>query len=99
MISRLSKYCCFIIVALANLITSAQNLITNGDFESGGAGTGIQTTYFLVTANSTPRSYAIVTNAGPFNSVFSNTCRDHTTTTVRLLVVDGANSADGYVNL
>lgn len=70
----------------------AQNLITNGDFESGGAGTGFQTNYFLVASNSTPRSYAIVNNPAPINSVFSNVCRDHTTTTGKMMVVDGANS-------
>ena len=95
MISRLRKCCYLVLFAFANFSLNAQNLITNGDFESGGAGTGFQTNYFLVGSNSTPRSYAIVSNAGPINAAFSNACRDHTTATGNMMVVDGANSGAG----
>ncbi len=92
MILKLIKPLVFYILFLNTLSITSQNLITNGDFESGGAGIGFQTNYFLTTSNSTPRNYAIVSNAGPINSVFSNACTDHSTVGVNMMVVDGATS-------
>ncbi len=92
MILKAIKPLYFYFILLSALSLSSQNLITNGDFEGGGAGSGFQTNYFLVSSNSTPRSYAIVNNAGPINAVFSNVCRDHTSTTGKMMVVDGATS-------
>lgn len=86
------KFLSLFITFLFSLNIASQNLITNGGFEIGGAGTGFQTNYFVVSSNSTPRSYAIVNNAGPINGVFSNACTDHSASGVNMMVVDGATS-------
>ncbi len=56
----------FLITALSNPTIYAQNLLTNGDFESGGSGTGfLLHNYSLinpVNGTSTPGKYAITTN-------------------------------------
>lgn len=79
-------------ILLASVSGFAQNLITNGDFESGGVGTGFQTNYFLVSSNSGPRNYAIVSDPSTINSNFSNACTDHSSTGNKMMVVDGATS-------
>ncbi len=86
------KIIALFITILSSIGISSQNLLTNGDFESGGVGNGFQTNYFLVSSNSSPRSYAIVSNAAPINAVFSNICTDHSASGVNMMVVDGANS-------
>jgi gliding motility-associated-like protein len=86
------KFVTVFITILSSLNIYSQNLITNGDFESGGAGNGFQTNYFLVSSNSGPRNYAIVNNASTINSVFSNACTDHTASAGKMMVVDGATS-------
>jgi gliding motility-associated-like protein len=92
MMQRISKSLYFYIILLSSLGLSAQNLITNGDFESGGAGVGFQSNYILVTSNSGPRNYAIVSDPSTINSNFSNACTDHSTLGNKMMVVDGATS-------
>lgn len=92
MMLRISKSLYSCIILLSSLGLSAQNLITNGNFESGGAGVGFQSNYTLVASNSGPRNYAIVSDPSPINSNFSNTCTDHSTPGNKMMVVDGATS-------
>ena len=89
------KFVALFITILSSIGISSQHLLTNGDFESGGAANGFQTDYSLVASNSTQSDYAVVSNAGPINSNFSNVYRDHTSTTGKMMVVDDANSAPG----
>ena len=82
------------ICLLSVYISPAQNLLTNGDFESGGAGTGFQTNYNLTAGpSSVQKNYAITNNPGNINSAFSNTCVDHTTGSGHMMVVDGSSSS------
>jgi hypothetical protein len=88
-----------LIITLISLEGFSQNLIVNGDFESGGAGTGFQTNYFLpsTAGTSAPRDYNILTNSFTMNTAnFANTT-DHTTGTGRMMVVDGSTSSGDKV--
>ncbi|MGG9971199.1 T9SS type A sorting domain-containing protein [Ferruginibacter sp. SUN002] len=82
-----------LLFSLIAVSVSAQNLITNGDFESGGAGTGFTTNYFLTSGPSVQRNYAIVSNPNTINPVWSSACVDHTSGTGKMMVVDGASSS------
>lgn len=69
----------------------AQNLITNGDFESGN-GIGFTSNYTYITSGSSAqKNYSIVTNPQTFNAAF-NACTDHTSGSGKMMVVDGAFS-------
>ncbi|WP_298223226.1 T9SS type B sorting domain-containing protein [Flavobacterium sp.] len=92
MIHKITKSLFLFVAALTAVAGYSQNLITNGDFESGGAGNGFQTNYNLVSSNSGARDYAIVSNPGPINMNFSNACVDHSATGNKMMVVDGATS-------
>ncbi len=89
----------FLITALSNPTIYAQNLLTNGDFESGGSGTGFLVhNYSLinpVNGTSTPGKYAITTNPNLMNSTYISG-GDHTTGSGKMLVVDGANSSNQF---
>lgn len=78
---------------------SAQNLLTNGDFESGGSGVGFFVhDYTLVnplTGSSNPGNYARTTNPTLMNSGY-NASGDHTTGTGNMLVFDGAAVANKF---
>jgi len=89
-----------LIVALAVSIPfSAQNLLTNGDFESGGSGFGfLVTDYTLInplTGVSNPGQYARTTNPALMNSNFISG-GDHTTGTGNMLVFDGTLTGGGF---
>lgn len=75
----------------------SQNLLVNGDFESGGAGTGFNTNYFLAgtPGSSSPRQYNILTNPFTMNNAFFTNADDHTfgNGTGKMMVVDGSGNA------
>ena len=82
-----------------NATLFAQNLLVNGDFESGGAGVGFQTNYFLpaTAGSSTTRNYSITTDS--FNMNTANFCHssDHTSGTGKMMVVDGSGNGGDKV--
>ena len=86
-----------------NLNLSSQNLLINGDFESGGSGVGFQTNYNLpsTAGTSTSRDYNIIVNPFTMNtSNFSNTPPpngDHTTGSGKMMVVDGSGNGGDKV--
>ncbi|MEY2691834.1 MAG: hypothetical protein RIT03_224, partial [Bacteroidota bacterium] len=99
--NRIPHFLVCIVVALLSSFSSvvAQNLLTNGDFESGGAGVGFQTNYFLALTpgTSTTRNYAITTDSFTMNN--TNFCHstDHTSGTGKMMVVDGSgNGGDKF---
>ncbi|RAR46665.1 gliding motility-associated C-terminal domain-containing protein [Flavobacterium lacus] len=75
---------------------TAQNLLSNGNFESGGSGIGfLVNNYSLInplTGASSPGQYAITTNPTLMNTNFIPG-GDHTTGTGNMLVYDGANNS------
>ena len=89
----------FITTALSHTTIYAQNLLTNGDFESGGSGTGFLVhNYGLINplnGTSTPGKYGITTNPNLMNSTYISG-GDHTTGSGKMLVVDGANSSNQF---
>jgi len=70
---------------------SAQNLITNGNFETSG---GFTSNYNITAGpTSVQKNYAIVSNPSTINPVWSSACVDHTTGTGKMMVVDGSFSS------
>jgi gliding motility-associated-like protein len=84
----------FFIAFSSNLFS--QNLLTNGDFESGGNGTGFTTEYNLHTgtADTQPGEYAISNNLSALNSNFIASIKDHTTGTGNMMVIDGSYNSN-----
>jgi gliding motility-associated-like protein len=75
----------------------SQNLLTNGDFESGGSGTGFTVPnynlYNPFSGGITPGHYAISNNPTPLNSFFIPNIIDHTVGVGNnMMVVDGSTS-------
>lgn len=85
----------FLIIVFSSLTVTAQNLIVNGDFTAGN--TGFTTSYSNV-LNPNPfgvkGAYDIVTNPKIWFTPF-DACRDHTTGTGRMMVVDGSDTNAG----
>ncbi len=82
--------CFFSSVALAG-----QNLLNNGDFENGGAGTGFTVPdYSLYTGGDTrPGQYAITNNPSGLNQFFTPNLMDHTPGTGNtVMLVDGSQN-------
>ena len=77
----------------------AQNLLTNGDFESGGHTNGFfvhnYTVINPVNGSSNPKDYAWTSNPNLMNTSFISS-GDHTTGSGKMLVFDGATSANQY---
>ncbi|MFM2229239.1 MAG: hypothetical protein RL607_497, partial [Bacteroidota bacterium] len=77
----------------------AQNLLNNGDFESGGVGVGFNingTGYNFVaapTGSTAAGDYSFATNPQPFNTTNFITTTDHTTGSGKMMIIDG--SSDG----
>ncbi len=70
--------------------TKAQNLLSNGDFESTG---GYSSAYPKAAwPASTPVTYAIGVNAQQINPRWSDSCMDHTSGTGNMMLVDGGNA-------
>lgn len=91
----------FLLLCCSGLL-SAQNLLVNGDFESGGAGVGFQTNYFLpaTAGTSATRNYSITTDSYTMNT--ANFCHstDHTSGSGKMMVVDGSgNGGDKFWEL
>jgi len=82
----------FLILITVSFNSNAQ-ILTNGDFESGGSGVGFMVhDYTLInplTGLSTPGFYARTTNPALMNATF-NAGGDHTTGTGNMLVFDGS---------
>ncbi|MCZ8168058.1 MAG: hypothetical protein O9278_02880, partial [Flavobacterium sp.] len=78
---------------------NAQNLLVNGDFETGGVGTGFNinaTGYTFVavpTGTTSAGNYAIATNPQPYNTANFISTGDHTSGTGNMMWFDG--SSDG----
>ena len=85
------------LLSFANMV--AQNLLTNGDFESGGSGNGfLVSNYTLinpVNGTSTPGRYAWTTNPNLMNSTYISG-GDNTSGSGRMLVIDGATSSNQF---
>lgn len=89
----------FLIIVVSNA-TNAQNILNNGDFESGGSGVGFFVhDYTLInplTGNSNPGFYARTTNPNLMNSSYISG-GDHTSGTGNMLVVDGSTAANKFI--
>lgn len=87
-----------LLLILSNLDLNAQ-ILTNGDFESGGSGVGFMVHDYTqinpVNGTSTPGFYARTTNPVLMNSSF-NAGGDHTTGTGNMLVFDGSLLANRF---
>lgn len=100
-----TKNRCFALVFLCFFIsvtTFAQNLITNGDFESGGNGIGFQINgsgYNLISApfsgNTSSGNYAFTTDPKPMNTANFITSQDHTSGAGNLMMVIDGNTTGG----
>ncbi|MDN3678235.1 gliding motility-associated C-terminal domain-containing protein [Flavobacterium paronense] len=92
----------YLILFLFGLSSTALNaqILTNGNFESGGSGNGFLTSdYTLInplTGTSNPGFYARTTNPALMNSTF-NAGGDHTTGTGNMLVFDGATAPNRFI--
>jgi len=102
--SRITSYCktlltIYIFISLLNSNLFAQNLLNNGDFESGGSGVGFFVhDYTLInplTGTSNPGEYARTTNPSLMNTNFISG-GDHTTGTGNMLVYDGATTGSKF---
>ena len=84
-----------LITALISFQGFSQNLLVNGGFETGGAGTGFQTNYFLPGAagTSAQRDYNILVDPFTMNTANFAHATDHTTGTGKMMVVDGSGSS------
>ncbi|WP_264509512.1 T9SS type B sorting domain-containing protein [Flavobacterium sp. N1719] len=84
------------IVLFVNVL-QAQNLLNNGDFESGGVGVGFNingTGYnYVATASGTTAAgdYSFTTNPQPFNTTNFITTGDHTSGSGKMMIIDGSN--------
>ncbi|PKP16501.1 MAG: hypothetical protein CVU07_06695, partial [Bacteroidetes bacterium HGW-Bacteroidetes-23] len=89
----------YIVTSTLNSNLSAQNLLNNGDFESGGSGVGFFVhDYTLINplnGTSNPGQYARTTNPSLMNSNFISG-GDHTTGTGNMLVYDGSTTAHRF---
>lgn len=74
----------------------AQNLIVNGDFESGNTDFSTDYTYFI-NSNNTQGIYGVVTNPQTWYPSAFDPCIDHTTGTGFMMVADGFTSVNRKV--
>ena len=77
----------------------SQNQLVNGDFESGGAGAGFTTNYFLPAAagNSAPRNYNIISDSYTMNTVNFAHAGDYPSGTGKMMVVDGSGNVNEII--
>ncbi|MFZ4056937.1 MAG: hypothetical protein ACOYKE_02310, partial [Ferruginibacter sp.] len=88
--------CVIAVSVFANAQVSPYSLLTNGDFESGISGVGFQTqapyNYLAVlSGNSNPSDYAIITNPQPMNTANFISGTDHSGTG-KMMVIDGTTT-------
>lgn len=95
--NKILIFCLF----LFHLLGYSQNLLTNGNFESGGNGVGFNVSNIDYTELTPPFSgstvqgnYAIVTNPQALNTTNFIASSDHTSGTGKMLVIDGSVSGD-----
>lgn len=90
-----SLYTILLLLVVGMQSIFAQNILINGDFESGGAGVGFQTNYFLpfTPGVSNPRNYLLTTDSFTMNNATFCNSNDHTTGTGKMMVVDGSGNA------
>jgi len=102
--SRILSYCkafstIYIFTSLLSSNLIAQNLLNNGNFESGGSGVGFFVhDYTLInplTGISNPGEYARTTNPSLMNANFISG-GDHTTGTGNMLVYDGSTTGNRF---
>ncbi|NBU80582.1 MAG: hypothetical protein EBS55_02900, partial [Flavobacteriaceae bacterium] len=88
-----------LITTLISFQGFSQNLLVNGNFESGGSGIGFQTNYFLpgTVGTSAQREYNILTDPFIMNTSNFVHATDHTTGTGKMMVVDGSSSSGDKV--
>ncbi|RXR32998.1 T9SS type B sorting domain-containing protein [Flavobacterium piscinae] len=91
-------FMCISVMTVGTTLT-AQNLLNNGDFETGGSGVGfLVNNYTLINplnGVSNPGQYARTTNPNLMNTNYISG-GDHTTGTGNMLVFDGAISPGGF---
>jgi hypothetical protein len=85
-------------IACFSFVLHAQNLLTNGNFESGNL-VGFQSDYNFINvgagqANSVQRQYTIVSNSQFLNTTNYIVSNDHTSGTGLMMVCDGANTQE-----
>ncbi len=93
------KYVVLLGILLCSFSLNAQNLLINGDFESGSNGIGFNINsccYNELTqpfsGNTTPGNYAVTSNPQPMNTLGFISGNDHTSGTGNMLVVDGTTT-------
>ncbi len=95
---KLVQFLIILLIVKSNSL-SAQNILVNGDFESGGSGMGFLVhDYTLINplnGSSAPGNYARTTNPNLMNSGF-NLGGDHTTGNGNMIVVDDANVTNRF---
>lgn len=86
-------------IFLVSFAGFSQNLLSNGNFESGGNGVGFNINsccYNQInppfSGNTAPGNYAVTNNPQPMNTANFLSFGDHTTGTGNMLVVDGTNT-------
>jgi hypothetical protein len=90
------KFLFYLIFSVTAFSSWGQNLLNNGDFESGGRGVGFNLNGSGYTEISAPFSgttnagnYAFTTNPQPMNTSFFISGGDHTSGSGKMMVVDG----------
>ncbi|MBL7885602.1 MAG: lamin tail domain-containing protein, partial [Flavobacterium sp.] len=91
------KYSALVVLLLLfNYSVKSQNLLANGDFESGGNGVGFSLNgagYNLISApfsgNTSPGDYAFTTNPLPMNTANFILSSDHTSGVGNMMIIDG----------
>ncbi|WP_298118837.1 lamin tail domain-containing protein, partial [Flavobacterium sp.] len=85
-----------VVVFLFTSVLFSQNLLTNGDFQSGGNGVGFNINgsgYSEIVApfsgSTSPGNYAFTTNPFPMNTANFLSVGDHTTGTGNMMIIDG----------
>jgi len=84
----------FIILMLCHEVALGQNLVVNGNFESGNL-VGFSSNYSFIpipTGSTNPGQYAIGKNPQPFNTASFFGMGDHTTGGGNMMIVDGTNN-------
>ena len=90
---------CIAMIVLGFYQISAQNILTNGDFENGGSGNGFFVHDYTLINNpngvSNPGTYARTTNPNLMNSNFISG-GDHTSGSGNMLVIDGSTQTNRF---
>ena len=92
-----------VLITLISFQGFSQNLLVNGDFESGGIvgfsinGAGYSQIFSPFSSTTVPGNYAITTNPQPMNTAVFIAGGDHTTGAGNMLIIDG-NTTGGQQN-